>query len=76
MNEKVYLKVKGMHCHDCSAKVERSVSKMSGVTEVDIDYQTESGTVTFDNTLIELSQIFNRISKMGFEARETKKHLT
>lgn len=58
-----------MHCPDCPKKVERSLTKLNGVTEVNVNYQTESGNVTFHNQVTNIAEIINRINKMGFEAK-------
>lgn len=68
MTETVYLNVLGMHCVNCPAKVEKSLSKMEGVMEVDISWEREKGSVTFDRNLIDIPAIIQRINKMRFEA--------
>nr|WP_106781053.1 heavy metal-associated domain-containing protein [Lysinibacillus timonensis] len=68
MNETVYLDVKELHCPDCPQKVEKAVSKLDGVSEIKVDYDTESGIVSFDNSLTSITDIINRINKMGFKA--------
>lgn len=67
MSETIYLEVKGMHCPDCPAKIERTVNKMNGVIEIKVDYETEKGFVKFDSQLTSISDIINKIGKMGFE---------
>lgn len=69
MEEIVYLDVKGMHCPDCPSKIERTVLKMHGVSQVKVNLETENGYVTFNNHLAKISDIINKISKMGFEAK-------
>ncbi|MFS0674516.1 heavy-metal-associated domain-containing protein [Ornithinibacillus sp. 179-J 7C1 HS] len=68
MNETIYIDIKGMHCPDCPKKVEKSLSKLVGVAEVSVNYETENGTVTFNRDLTSISEIVNRINKMGFTA--------
>lgn len=72
MMETVYLDITGMHCPDCPAKVERSVSKLNGVRKVKVDYETESGYVTYNKKLISLTDIINRIDKLEFEAKTSQ----
>lgn len=69
MDEIVYLDVKGMHCPDCPSKIERTILKMHGVSQVKVNLETENGCVTFNNHLAKISDIINKISKMGFEAK-------
>ncbi|WP_042150115.1 heavy-metal-associated domain-containing protein [Paucisalibacillus sp. EB02] len=72
MNETIYLEVIGMHCQDCPKKVERSVSKLDGVSQVKVNYETENGYVTYNKELTDISDIMHRINKMGFEAKVSK----
>lgn len=72
MKETAYLLIKGMHCPKCPTKVERSLSKLAGVSEVKVDYEAEKGYVTFDNQLTSITDIKNRINKMGFEAETSQ----
>ena len=69
MMDTVYLAVKGMHCPDCPKKVERSISKLDGVTAVKVNYEGENGSVTFDKHFVSIADIINKINKMGFEAK-------
>lgn len=72
MKETVYLDIKGMHCTKCPTKVERSLSKLNGIHEVKVDYETEKGCVIFDNQSVNIQEIKSRISKMGFEAEQVE----
>ncbi|GGA75108.1 heavy-metal-associated domain-containing protein [Ornithinibacillus halotolerans] len=72
MNETLYIEVKGMHCPDCPAKVERTLTKLDGVSQVKIDFENENGYVIFKTGLTSTSDIINRINKMGFEAKKVK----
>ncbi|MBD1224096.1 cation transporter [Virgibacillus halodenitrificans] len=70
MNETVYLDIKGMHCVNCPIKVEKSVSKMNGIIEIDVNWKSEQGCVTYDRNLVSISEITERIGRMGFTAQE------
>ncbi|MFD1039385.1 heavy-metal-associated domain-containing protein [Virgibacillus byunsanensis] len=72
MNEIVYLDVKGMHCPDCPTKIEREISKMDGVTQIKVNLETENGCVTLNSNLTDISDIINKINKMGFEAKNVQ----
>ncbi|QKY69854.1 cation transporter [Lentibacillus sp. CBA3610] len=72
MIETVYLDVRGMHCVNCPAKVEKSLLKMEGIIEVNVSWELEKGSVTFDRNLVCISAIIERINKMGFEAKKAE----
>jgi copper chaperone CopZ len=69
MREQVLLEIKGMHCPDCPGKVERNLRKLDGVKEIIVDYEKESGYVSYDKAVISIETITDRISELGFEAK-------
>lgn len=73
MDKTIYLDIKGMHCPHCPAKVEKSLSKMNAVSYVKVNYETEKGSVTFNSDVIRITEIINRIDKMGFEAKNRER---
>ena len=74
MRETILLEIKGMHCPDCPAKVERTLSKLAGVNQVTVDYESENGYVTYNQSLISIEAITERISGLGFEAKNIQRN--
>ncbi|WP_018392734.1 heavy metal translocating P-type ATPase [Bacillus sp. 37MA] len=70
MKQTTHIEVKGMHCAACSARIEKVVSKIKGVSDVNVNLTTEKGRVTFDKNRTGISEIINKINKIGFEASE------
>ena len=60
--------IKGLSCQSCVAKVEKVVSEMKGVDSINVNLATEKATVSYDSTLIKLSEIFHSIKKFGYTA--------
>lgn len=67
------LDIGGMHCAACATRIEKAVSKIEGVTEIHVNLTTEKGRVTFNNNQTNLSDIINKINKIGFEAHKVLK---
>ena len=44
----LHLKITGMHCHNCQAKVERALKAVPGTWSVEVDVQHGEADVTFD----------------------------
>ena len=65
---KEILKITGMHCAACSARVEKVVGKMEGVEKVSVNLATEKATVFFDPDTVSLSSIVEKIEKTGYVA--------
>ncbi|NEU31281.1 copper-translocating P-type ATPase [bacterium LRH843] len=70
MEETNFLAIKGMHCAACAVRIEKSVSKIDGVTGINVSLTTEKGRVTFQSDRTGLSSIIKKINDIGFEAAE------
>ncbi len=60
--------VTGMSCASCSAHVEKSVSKVSGVQEVQVNLLTNSMTVVYDDSVTSDDAIVSAVEKAGYGA--------
>jgi len=63
---KKIIKVTGMTCASCSARVERVVSKLDGVKSASVNLATEKLVVEFDSEVIDNNKIENAITKAGY----------
>lgn len=66
------LKITGMTCAACAARIEKVVGKMDGVGEISVNLATEKAMVSFDPEKTALSDIKERIEKAGYGAEEIK----
>jgi len=66
------LKITGMTCAACSARIEKVVGKMEGVDEISVNLATEKATVSYDPEKANLLAIKERIEKAGYGAVEIK----
>ena len=66
----VKLKVEGMNCGHCSAKVEQTLQDMDGVKKAEVDLETKTATVTLKK---EGSQdpeaLAAAVARVGFTAK-------
>lgn len=60
--------VTGMTCSACSANVDRSVRKLEGVADVNVNLLSNSMTVDFDENLLDASRIIAAVSNAGYGA--------
>ncbi|MBY0121297.1 cation-translocating P-type ATPase [Bacillus sp. S/N-304-OC-R1] len=74
MIETAHIEVKGMHCAACTTRIEKSVSKIDGVTDIMVNLTTEKGRVSYEKNRTSVSEIIQRINKIGFEAKEISKN--
>ena len=66
MKTSVTLPVKGMDCASCASIISRSVAKLPGVSQSDVNIATEKATLTFDTDLISLDQISQKVTDLGY----------
>ena len=59
--------VKGMHCAACSSRIEKVVGAMEGVEEVSVNLATETMELRWDQELVKITEIADRIRGLGFE---------
>ncbi|HSX49107.1 MAG TPA: heavy metal translocating P-type ATPase [Candidatus Saccharimonadales bacterium] len=60
--------VKGMHCASCVRIIEKSVGRINGVEECNVNLATEKATVTFDKNKVTKTQIESAVKSAGYQA--------
>jgi Cu+-exporting ATPase len=65
---KVTLKISGMSCAACAAKIERKLAKQEGVTKAAVNLATEKATIEFDSARIKVSNLIDIITGLGYSA--------
>ncbi len=59
----------GMTCSACSSRVEKGISKLKGVKEVQVNLLTNSMSVDFDENIISEKDIIDNVTSIGYSAR-------
>ncbi len=65
--ETITFPVAGMTCANCALNIERSVKRLDGIKQVNVNFAAEMATVEFDSQSIQPSEIVDRIHKSGFK---------
>ncbi len=65
--QKISASVTGMTCASCVARVEKSISKITGVHEVSVNLATEKATFEIDEASTSLSQIEKAVEDAGYK---------
>ena len=60
--------ITGMTCAACSARIEKSVGKLSGMNEVAVNLLKNSMTVTYDDSVLSTRTIIDTVVKAGYGA--------
>jgi Cu+-exporting ATPase len=66
------LPIKGISCASCVAKIEKGLSRLSGVVDVKVNLATERAAITFDPSQVHISDFIRTIQDLGYEAAVEK----
>ncbi len=66
--ETVHLRLKGMGCASCAAKIEKSIQSIPGVVECSVNFGAEQATVNYNAKQTNSSDIARAVSDAGYSA--------
>jgi len=70
MNTKETLKISGMSCAACSARIEKRLAKKEGIKSCNVNLAMEKATLEFDSSEIKLSDIIKTVEDLGYGAEK------
>jgi Cu+-exporting ATPase len=65
--QKNTLPITGMTCANCAATIERNLKKLDGVAEANVNFATETATVTFDPAVLGEGALISKIKDVGYD---------
>jgi len=65
------LQITGMHCASCSARLEKALNKLPGVSAV-VNIATEKASITFDPQLSNVERLIAAVRDTGFDAHPAR----
>ncbi len=68
--KKIELSVLGMHCASCAVNIEKRLKSTNGVTDVAVNFASETATITYDPKIISIDEVKKIISELGYTATE------
>ncbi len=67
-SKRIKLSLTGMHCVSCAGLIERSLKKVSGVKEANINFAAEKASIVFDETQTSIDSLTQAVKKVGYKA--------
>jgi len=61
------IKVDGMHCHKCELAIQKALTAVPGVHEVEVDFPSKQASVLFDPAKVTTRQLTQAVSKSGYK---------
>ncbi len=65
--ENIELRIEGMHCTGCSTRLQKVLSNLDGVSNVEVSFEKGMANIEFNKEIITLDEIKNAIVDSGFE---------
>lgn len=65
--EQVSLPIRGMSCAGCALNIEKGLAKQSGVYGAQVNFATETATVTFDKEAVQKSGLLKMVRDLGYD---------
>ncbi|WP_423799071.1 heavy metal translocating P-type ATPase [Neobacillus sp. SAB-20_R2A] len=75
VTEKVEFDITGMTCAACSARIEKGLNKLEGITKANVNLALEKATVEYNGSALTTADIIKKVENLGYGARlkeETK----
>ena len=67
--------VTGMSCANCSATVERKLSKVQGVQHANVNFASERAEVSYESSEVNLKALVDEVRKAGFDVATARLEL-
>jgi Cu+-exporting ATPase len=74
MQRKESLKITGMSCAACAARIEKGLKKLEGVTNANVNFAVENATVEFEDTAVNTEKLEEIIQKLGYGVIQEKEN--
>jgi Cu+-exporting ATPase len=65
--EKISLPVEGMTCASCVARVEKTVAKFEGISNVNVNLATEKVTLEYDPSAVDMKKLADTVEDIGYK---------
>jgi len=60
------IRIEGMHCHRCEQTIQKTLEKLPGVHEVEVDFNSGQASVLFHKDAVTLGQLADVIATAGY----------
>lgn len=68
--KQIQLKITGMTCASCVARVEDSLKGLRGVSDARVNLATEKATIEYDPDIVKIDDMINKVKGAGYDVEE------
>lgn len=70
IKQKAELEITGMTCAACSARIEKGLNKIEGVSFANVNLALEKATIEFNPTEVSIADLITKVEKLGYGAHQ------
>jgi Cu+-exporting ATPase len=70
MDKRIQLSLSGMHCSSCAMLIEKSLKKVPGVKQANVNFAAEKASIVFDENIATMRDLIDSVAKAGYKAEE------
>ena len=74
LGHRISLDIEGMHCSSCAAIIEKSIKKVNGVKEANVNFAAEKASILVDESVAKKEDLIKAVEKAGYKASLTKQN--
>ncbi len=71
-DDKITLPVAGMTCANCAMNIERTVKKLNGISDAQVNFAAEQASISFDPTQLQVKDVVAKIDGSGYSVPTNK----
>lgn len=71
--DKIELKITGMSCAACSARIEKRLNKVEGVARASVNLATERANIEYDMAKVKTTDLIKTVDDLGYKAERIEK---
>jgi P-type Cu+ transporter len=65
---RIQLRITGMHCSSCAARVSGRIKSLPGVSDVNVNYATAKASVLMDTGVTDINRVIGAVKEAGYSA--------
>lgn len=62
------IRIEGMHCHKCEQTIQRALTALPGVREVEVDFNSRQASVLYDPSAVTVNELVHAVNASGYHA--------
>ena len=60
------IRIEGMHCHKCERSIQKTLSALTGVHEVEVDFNSRQASVLYDESMVTVNDLIHAVNAVGY----------